>query len=43
LSSKQAYQATVVQRQAASEAATEHFFNWSPEASDGKTYQAGWK
>jgi P-type conjugative transfer protein TrbJ len=43
LSSKQAYQATVVQRQAASEAATEHFFNWSPEASDGRTYQAGWK
>lgn len=43
LSSKQAYQATVIQRQAASEAATEHFFNWSPEASDGRTYQGGWK
>ena len=43
LTSKQAYQATVIQRQAASEAATEQFFKWSPEASDGKTYQAGWK
>jgi P-type conjugative transfer protein TrbJ len=43
LSSKQAFQATVIQRQAASEAATEHFFNWSPEGSDGRTFQAGWK
>ena len=43
MSSKQAYQATNMQRQSASEAATQRFFNWSAEQSDGKTYQSGWK
>ena len=43
MSSKQAYQATTIQRQAASEAATQRFFTWTPESSDGKTYQSGWK
>jgi P-type conjugative transfer protein TrbJ len=43
MSSKQAYQATTIQRQSASEAATQKFFTWTPEKSDGKTYQSGWK
>jgi P-type conjugative transfer protein TrbJ len=43
MSSKQSYQAAVIQKQAASEAATERFFNWTPSGSDGTTYQAGWK
>jgi P-type conjugative transfer protein TrbJ len=43
MSSKQSYQAAVIQKQAASEAATERFFNWTPEASDGATFQSGWK
>jgi len=43
MSSKQAYQATTIQHQAASEAATQRFFTWTPEKSDGKTYQSGWK
>jgi type IV secretion system protein TrbJ len=43
MSSKQSYQAAVIQKQAASEAATERFFNWIPSGSDGTTYQAGWK
>jgi len=43
MSSKQAYQAAVIQKQAASEAATERFFNWTPEVSDGTTFQSGWK
>ena len=43
LSSKQAYQAATVQKQAASEAATEKFFNWTPAVSDRITFQAGWK
>jgi hypothetical protein len=33
----------MVQKQAASEAATERFFNWTPEVSDRTTFQAGWK
>jgi P-type conjugative transfer protein TrbJ len=43
MSSKQAYQATTIQRQSASEAANQRFFTWTPEKSDGKTYQSGWK
>jgi P-type conjugative transfer protein TrbJ len=43
LSSKQAYQAAAVQKQAASEAATEKFFNWTPAVSDKTTFEAGWK
>jgi P-type conjugative transfer protein TrbJ len=42
LTSKAAFQGYVIQRQAASEAATQHFFSWTPEVSDGKTYLAGW-
>ena len=43
MSSKQSYQAAVIQKQAASEAATERFFNWTPEVSDGTKFQSGWK
>jgi P-type conjugative transfer protein TrbJ len=43
LSSKQAFQATMIQRQAAEEAATERFFNWSPGTPDGLTFQPGWR
>lgn len=43
MTSKAAYQGYVIQRQAASEAATQHFFNYTPEVSDGTTFQAGWK
>lgn len=43
MSSKQSYQAAIIQRQAASEAATERFFTWTPETSDGTTFQSGWK
>jgi type IV secretion system protein TrbJ len=43
LSSKQAFQATVIQQQAAQEAATERFFNWSPGTPDGLTFQPGWR
>jgi P-type conjugative transfer protein TrbJ len=43
MTSKAAYQGYMIQRQAASEAATQQFFNYTPEVSDGKTYQAGWK
>src|SRR3954469_7273453 len=43
LSSKQAFQASVIQQQAAEEAATERFFNWRPAASDGQTFQPGWR
>lgn len=42
MSSKQAYQAAVIQREAASEAATERFFTYTPSASDGKTFLPGW-
>jgi len=42
MSSKQAYQATVIQRQAASEAAAERFFTYTPSQSDNKVYHAGW-
>jgi P-type conjugative transfer protein TrbJ len=43
MTSKAAYQGYVIQRQAASEAAAQHFFNYTPEVSDGTTFQAGWK
>jgi P-type conjugative transfer protein TrbJ len=43
ISSKQSYQAAVIQKQAASEAASERFFNWTPEVSDRTTFQGGWK
>ncbi len=42
LSSKQAYQAAQVQRQDATEAATERFFTYQPKAGDGQTFHAGW-
>lgn len=41
MSSKQAYQATVIQQQAADEAASEWFFNGGPVSGDGKTYLPG--
>jgi len=43
MSSKQSYQAAVIQKQATSEAATERFFNFTPQVSDGTTFQSGWK
>jgi P-type conjugative transfer protein TrbJ len=42
MSSKQAYQAAIIQRQAVGTAATERFFNYAPSASDGRGYHAGW-
>jgi len=42
LSSKQAYQAAQVQQQAATEAATEHFFTFQPKAGDGQIFHAEW-
>jgi P-type conjugative transfer protein TrbJ len=43
LSSKQAFQASVIQQQAAEEAATERFFTFQPNTPDGATYKAGWR
>jgi P-type conjugative transfer protein TrbJ len=43
MSSKQSYQAAMIQKQAATEAATERFFNWLPGISDRTTFQSGWK
>lgn len=43
LSSKQAFQASVIQQQAAEEAATERFFTFQPDTPDGATYKAGWR
>jgi hypothetical protein len=43
LSSKQTFQASVIQQQAASEAATERFFTFSPTNTDGRGYHAGWR
>jgi len=43
MSSKQAYQATVIQQQAAEEAAAERFFKWTPATADGQTFQPGWQ
>lgn len=41
LQSKQAFQAAQIQRQTASEAATERFFNFRGRSGDGRGYQAG--
>jgi type IV secretory pathway VirB4 component len=41
MSSKQAYQATMIQQQATSQAATEWFFTTGPVTSDGKSYLPG--
>jgi P-type conjugative transfer protein TrbJ len=41
MTSKQAYQATMIQQQAASQAATEWFFTTGPVTGDGKTYLPG--
>jgi P-type conjugative transfer protein TrbJ len=43
MSIKQSFQAAIIQNQAASEAATQRFFNWTPEVSDGTKFQSGWK
>jgi P-type conjugative transfer protein TrbJ len=43
MSSKQAYQAAIIQHEAAGEAATERFFTFRPSVSDGMTYKAGWR
>jgi type IV secretion system protein TrbJ len=43
MSSKQAYQATVIQRESAGEAASEKFFTFRPNTPDGTTYKAGWR
>ncbi len=42
MSSKQAYQAAMIQQQAASEAAAQRFFTYTPTQSDNKVYHAGW-
>jgi hypothetical protein len=41
MTSKAAFQGYVIQRQAASEAATQWFFTGGPVTSDGKTYLPG--
>ena len=43
MTSKAAYQGYVIQRQAASEAATQQFFNYTPVVSDRAKFQGGWK
>lgn len=43
MSSKQAYQAAIIQQQAASEAAAQRFFTYTPTQIDNKVYHAGWK
>jgi P-type conjugative transfer protein TrbJ len=42
MSSKQAYQAAIIQQQAASEAAAQRFFTYTPSQSDNRAYHAGW-
>ena len=42
MSSKQAYQAAIIQQQAVSEAAAERFFTYAPATSDGQTFGPGW-
>jgi type IV secretion system protein TrbJ len=42
MSSKQAYQAAIIQQQAASEAAAQRFFTYTPASSDGQTFGPGW-
>jgi type IV secretion system protein TrbJ len=43
LQSKQAYQASQIQKDATTEAAVEQFFRYTRQASSGNTYQSGWK
>ena len=43
MSSKQGYQAAMIQKQAATEAASERFFHWTREVSDGTKFESGWK
>jgi type IV secretion system protein TrbJ len=43
MSSKQAYQATIIQQEAAGEAATQRFFTFQPSVPDGMSYHAGWR
>lgn len=43
MSSKQAYQAAIIQHEAAGEAATERFFTFRPSMPDGMTYKSGWR
>lgn len=42
MSSKQAYQAAMVQQQAASQAAAQRFFTYNPGSSDGHKFGPGW-
>lgn len=42
MSSKQAYQAAMVQQQAASQAAAQQFFTYAPASSDGQKFGPGW-
>jgi P-type conjugative transfer protein TrbJ len=43
LQSKQTYQASEVQKDAASEAAVEQFFKYTRQTSSGSTYESGWR
>lgn len=42
MSSKQAYQAAMIQQHAASEAAAQRFFTYAPATSDRQTFGPGW-
>ena len=42
MSSKQAYQAAMVQQQSVGQAATQQFFKYSPATSDGQKFGPGW-
>lgn len=42
MSSKQAYQAAMIQQNAASAAAAQRFFTYTPATSDGRTFGPGW-
>ncbi len=42
MSSKQAYQAAMVQQQAASQAAAQRFFTYNPASSDRQKFGPGW-
>jgi type IV secretion system protein TrbJ len=42
MSSKQAYQAAMIQQQAASESAAQRFFTYTPATSDRQTFGPGW-
>jgi conjugal transfer/entry exclusion protein len=42
MESKQAYQATMIQQQANSEAAAEQFFQFGGAIGDGRTFLQGW-